>query len=165
MIAILTGVKWNLNAILRFVVVCFFVSLFGGSGVWTQGLTFAGQVLYHWSKTLALFAFSYFCNRVLHFLLGPDGPWSSYLCLPCSWDDRCSQPHSAYWLRWGLAKLLPWLTSNCHPLNHCLWVAGITVVTHHAQLSVTWSFPLLLKILNISSCIYLPLYFFWELSI
>jgi hypothetical protein len=35
------------------------------SGVWTQGFTLAGQVLYHWVTVPALFYVGYFWDRVL----------------------------------------------------------------------------------------------------
>jgi hypothetical protein len=41
-----------------------------------------------------------------------------------SWDHRCVPPHLSYWLRWGLANFLPWLTSNNSPPNlflPCSW--------------------------------------------
>jgi hypothetical protein len=30
------------------------------------------------------------------FCPGQPGPWSSYLCLPHSWDGMCTPPCSAY---------------------------------------------------------------------
>jgi hypothetical protein len=45
--------------------------LFGGAGVWTQGLMLAREVLYHLSHTFNSFCFSYFLYRISTFCLGP----------------------------------------------------------------------------------------------
>jgi hypothetical protein len=61
------------------------------------------------------FHFGDFWDRVSNLYPGHPGSQSSYLCFPCSWDDR-HVPHPAfYWLRWGLANLLPRLASNHDP--------------------------------------------------
>jgi hypothetical protein len=39
---------------------------------------------------------------------------TSYLYLPCSWDDRHETPCPIfYWLRWGLTDLLLWVGNPC----------------------------------------------------
>jgi hypothetical protein len=58
---------------------------------------------------------------------------SSYVCLPCSWDDR----HTLYiqlidWVG-GLTNFLPGLTSSCQLQNlHLSHIARITSVSHCA---------------------------------
>jgi hypothetical protein len=67
------------------------------------------QVLYHLSNVSSLFGCRYFSNRVSCFCPGWPGPSSSYLCFPCSWDDRHTMP-SFYKLRWGLWNFLQGLS-------------------------------------------------------
>jgi hypothetical protein len=74
-----------------------FVCLFGGTGLWTQGLVLAKHVFFH----LSHFCFGYFWGRVSHLCPLWPGLWSSYLYFLHSWDDRCISPCLAlYWLRW-----------------------------------------------------------------
>jgi hypothetical protein len=52
-----------------------------------------------WAMPPALFCFSYFLGRVLHFVQDWPQMWSSYLCLLHSWDYKYELPHSTCWLR------------------------------------------------------------------
>jgi hypothetical protein len=75
-------------------------------------------------------------SRVSHLCLGQPGLWSSYLCIPCSWDNRCTPPYPpCYWLRWGLKSIfvqcwpgtviLPISVSQVAKIigvSHCTWV-------------------------------------------
>jgi hypothetical protein len=64
------------------------------------------------TTSLALLALGY-----LYFLLRAClGPWSSYLCLPCSWIIDCITIYTqlVVWDR-GLANFLLRLTLNCNP--------------------------------------------------
>jgi hypothetical protein len=86
------------------VCVIYFVLIIGfprSTGVWTQGLMVARKEFYHLSHVVALFCFSYFSGRVLHFCLGlaSDCDPPTY-GLPCSWNHKPAPPHPAYWLRW-----------------------------------------------------------------
>jgi hypothetical protein len=33
------------------------------------------------------------------FAQGRPGATGPFLCLPCSWDGKCTSSHTAYWLR------------------------------------------------------------------
>jgi hypothetical protein len=63
---------------------CFFFS----TGVLTQGLVLARQVLYHLSMSPALFCFSYYLDRVSLFNFFASDQDPSPYGLPCSWDHR-----------------------------------------------------------------------------
>jgi hypothetical protein len=66
----------------------FFCCCFGSSDVQTQELALTRQVLYHLNHDSSPICFSYSLNGVLIFFPDKPEPWSSYLCLSCSWDDR-----------------------------------------------------------------------------
>jgi hypothetical protein len=55
------------------------------------------------------------------FILGQSRPWSSYLCVPSSWDDR-HVPLCPAFIGWDGVSLISfaWLASNLHPLDLCL---------------------------------------------
>jgi hypothetical protein len=81
-----------------------------GTGVWTEGLVLALQVLCHLSHSSAPFCVGYFWDRVSCLM---PGPLSFYLCFPRSWDDRCTVLcPTFYWMRWGLVNFLPKLALN-----------------------------------------------------
>jgi hypothetical protein len=64
---------------------------------------------------------SYFSDRTSHFLHDAGlWPWSSYLCLPKSWNDKYIPPHPANWQRWDFANFLPRLVSNFRLPSLCL---------------------------------------------
>jgi hypothetical protein len=60
-------------------------------------------------------------------------PWSTYLHLPPSWDDRNALTMSAHWLRWGFTNFLPGLASKSILLSSACQVAWITRVRHQAR--------------------------------
>jgi hypothetical protein len=91
------------------------VFFFYSTGIWTQNLALARQVLYH---TPEPFCFSYFSSRVLRLCLGQPGSWSSYLCSLQSWYDRPVPLHPAF-IGWD-GNFLPSLASNCDLFNFCL---------------------------------------------
>jgi hypothetical protein len=58
----------------------------------TQGLTLAKQALFHLSHSESPF-WVVILDRGSCSMLGWAGPWSSYWCFLCTWDDRCPSPH------------------------------------------------------------------------
>jgi hypothetical protein len=68
--------------------------------------------------------FSYFSDRISHFIFGflgqggvsPDHSHPTYTLL-FDWDQQLSPLCLVYWLRWYLANFLPRLASNLHPLD------------------------------------------------
>jgi hypothetical protein len=103
----------------------FLYYLFGSSGVWTQGLTLARQVLYCLSHAPNPFCFS---DRTLNFC--PELAWT--LCLLHCWDYSCI-PHICLvcWnevsLTWFVA---PWPRTIILQIS-AYWVAGIIDMNHH----------------------------------
>jgi hypothetical protein len=63
----------------------------------------------------ALFSFSYFSDKVLHFFC--PGP---HLCLLLSWDSKCVSPRPICWLRKSFTNFLPGLALNHDLPNLCL---------------------------------------------
>jgi hypothetical protein len=94
----------------------FFFFFFSGTGVWTQGLILTRQALSYLSHIPRTFCFTYFPNS-LEFI---SRLRSSYLCFPCSWDNRHTP--SFLLVEWGLMNFLPGPASNRDPpMNHCAW--------------------------------------------
>jgi hypothetical protein len=90
----------------------------------------ANRCLTTWATLPALFLFSYFSEWLSCLFKGWPGSLS-YLHLPRIWDDRCVPPLSSFdWSRWGLQNFLPGLALNLYSPDHCLWVAGVTGVSH-----------------------------------
>jgi hypothetical protein len=87
-----------------------------------------------WDTPRALFCFTHFSDRILHFCLRPASDCDPLTCgLPCSCDHRHVPPHPACLLRWCLPSFpLAWLWPR--PSKSLSRVAGITSVYHH-----TWS--------------------------
>jgi hypothetical protein len=80
---------------------------FSSSGVWTLGLTLAGQVLYHLNHIPNPFCFGYYFWLLFFLCPGRPGPRSSHLGIPCTWGDRLTPPCPPfYWLRWGAPNVL-----------------------------------------------------------
>jgi hypothetical protein len=120
--------------------------IFGGTGDWTQGLT--------WATPSALFALVHFSGRVLHFWLGP--VVILYPLLLSSKDYRCEPPLSdhKFFIFWdGHLAVLPrlviksWTQMTFLLLPPESWTIGIC---HQAWLILAFL------------CIYWP---FYELDI
>jgi hypothetical protein len=117
----------------------FFFSFLYGTGIWTQGLMLARQVLYTWVMSPALFALGVFwfvivLNRVLCFCPGcQPGPPSTYLHLPYNWNYKHASPFSAYLLDESLTNFLPKLVSNSDPSNLHLLRSWDYKLYHHSQ--------------------------------
>jgi hypothetical protein len=94
--------------------------LFCSSGVWTQGLALARQVLYLLSHTPSPFCSPCFSNRISHLCPGQSGPASSHWSFPCSLDDRHTTIPSFYCLSCGLTNFLLGLASNLNSPYLCI---------------------------------------------
>jgi hypothetical protein len=71
----------------------FFPFFFSVWGLNSGFHTLFKEALCYFSHAPSPFCFSYFSDRMAHFGSGWPRLKSSYLCLPCSWDDR--RPHPA----------------------------------------------------------------------
>jgi hypothetical protein len=70
-----------------------FCFCFSSTRVHTHDLMLAMLTVYHLSHTPNPFDFfRSFSGRVLHFCPGCPRPQASYLCHPCSWDNRYAPP-------------------------------------------------------------------------
>jgi hypothetical protein len=113
----------------------------GSTEYWTHGpLNLLGRHSTTWFTHSALFTLLISGNKVLCFHLKCPRRRTSYLCFLHSWNDRCTQVHTAsYWLRWDLTNFLPGLTSKCDPPDLCLLCSWdyITDMIHHNLLIAT----------------------------
>jgi hypothetical protein len=102
-----------------------------------------------WATPLALFALLMFGDRVLWFCPEQPGPWSSYLCFPCSKDDRHVPLHPA--ISWdGILAICLGCCQTVILLIATFRVAGIVVMSQRTQSWKECCFPFL-AVLGIES--------------
>jgi hypothetical protein len=112
-----------------FLLLALLLVLLLNSGVWTQGLAVAKDMLYPFSHASS--PFSCFQTRS-HFFPGPATEQDHSICsFLCNWDNRCASPGLACLLRWGSCQGWP---QTVILLISASRVAGSTGVSHFSWL-------------------------------
>jgi hypothetical protein len=132
----------------------FFFLIFGGTGVWLQGLALARQVLSHLSYSPSPFCFSYFLDRLSHFCLGLALHQDPPTCTSQITEITRMYNHSQIVCWEGDLTFFPdWPWTAVPPISTFL-VDKITDICHLSLPDSFWencSFPFLRQ-LSISKC-------------